>query len=91
MNPFLVISIIVAFVILLVGSAYFIIYYQHPDDRNEAYLPKAVVILGFALSGATVLMLPLDTANKEGYAGTSLAFSTCRAFIQSHSTRKIAH
>jgi LMBR1 domain-containing protein 1 len=70
MNPFLVISIIVAFVILLIGSAYFIVYYQHPDDSNEAYLPKAIVILGFALSGATVLMLPLDTANKDGYAGT---------------------
>ncbi|GAX12705.1 LMBR1 domain-containing protein 1 [Fistulifera solaris] len=69
MNPFLVISIIVAFVILLIGSAYFIVYYQHPDDSNEAYLPKAIVILGFALSGATVLMLPLDTANKDGYAG----------------------
>lgn len=70
MNPFLVISILAAFIILLVGSTYFIIYYQHPDDRNEAYIPKAVVILGFAMAGATVLMLPLDTANKEGYAGT---------------------
>jgi len=45
------------------------VYYQHPDDHNEAYAPKLVVTLGFVLAGATVLLLPLDVANNEGYPG----------------------
>lgn len=69
MNPFLIISIILGLGILLVAGVYLIVYYQHPDDRNEAYVPKVVVLLGFALAGGTVLLLPLDVANKEGYAG----------------------
>ena len=43
--------------------------YQHPDDKNDAYIPKLVVLFGFVLSGATVFALPLDVANNEGYAG----------------------
>ena len=69
-DVFLVVATVVAFVILLVGGFYLLVYYQHPDDHNEAYAPKAVVLLGFVLAGATVLMLPLDVANNEGYAGT---------------------
>ena len=44
---------------------------QHPDDKNEAYLPKILVLLGFTLSQACILLLPLDVANKDGYAGCS--------------------
>jgi LMBR1 domain-containing protein 1 len=69
-DVFLVISIIVALGVLLVAGVYLLIFYQHPDDHNEAYMPKAVVLLGFVLAGATVLLLPLDVANNEGYAGT---------------------
>ena len=68
----LVVSIIVALGILLVGGVYLLVYYQHPDDHNEAWIPKIVVIGGFVLAGATVLMFPLDVANNEGYAGESL-------------------
>ena len=67
---FLVIAIVVAVTILLIIGFYLLVNYQHPDDKNEAYLPKAVVVLGFCLAGITVLMLPLDVANNEGYAGT---------------------
>jgi LMBR1 domain-containing protein 1 len=69
-DVFLVIAIIVAFCVLVVAAVYLIVYYQHPDDHNEAYMPKAVVLFGFVLAGATVLLLPLDVANNEGYAGT---------------------
>ena len=69
-DVFLVISIIVAFFILAVVALYLLVYYQHPDDRNEAYIPKLVVLGGFVLAGATALLLPLDVANREGYAGT---------------------
>jgi hypothetical protein len=66
----LVVSILVALAVLSIGAVYLLVYYQHPDDHNEAWVPKLVVIFGFVLAGATVLMLPLDVANNEGYAGT---------------------
>jgi uncharacterized membrane protein len=69
-DVFLVISTIVGLGVLLVAGVYLLIFYQHPDDHNEAYMPKAVVLFGFVLAGATVLLLPLDVANNEGYAGT---------------------
>ena len=69
-DVFLIVSMIVAFCILVVVGVYLLVYYQHPDDHNDAYFPKLVVIGGFVLAGATVLLLPLDVANREGYAGT---------------------
>jgi LMBR1 domain-containing protein 1 len=67
---FLIVSITVAFFILLVVAVYLLVYYQHPDDRNEAYFPKIVVVVGIMLAGATALLLPLDVANNAGYSGT---------------------
>jgi len=60
---------VIGFVILTVVGLYLVVKYQHPDDKNDAYIPKLVVMFGFVLSGATVLLLPLDVANNEGYAG----------------------
>ena len=68
----LIISMIVAFGILVIMGVYLLVYYQHPDDHNDAYFPKIVVIGGFVLAGATVLLLPLDVANREGYPGPYL-------------------
>ena len=67
---FLILSTVVAFFILVVAGVYLLVHYQHPDDKNEAWLPKFVVLGGFVLAGATTLLLPLDVANREGYAGT---------------------
>jgi len=66
---FLIVATAVAFVILLVIAVYLLVYYQHPDDHNDAYFPKIIVILGIVLAGATCLLLPLDVANNDGYAG----------------------
>jgi len=66
---FLICVIVISLVILLVVGLYFLIKYQHPDDKNDAYIPKLIVWFGFVLAGATVLLLPLDVANNEGYAG----------------------
>eukprot|EP00569_Conticribra_weissflogii_P003296 CAMPEP_0171328156 /NCGR_PEP_ID=MMETSP0878-20121228/481_1 /TAXON_ID=67004 /ORGANISM="Thalassiosira weissflogii, Strain CCMP1336" /LENGTH=496 /DNA_ID=CAMNT_0011827985 /DNA_START=169 /DNA_END=1656 /DNA_ORIENTATION=- len=68
-DVFLIIVTVVAFFILLVVGLYLVVKFQHPDDKNDAYLPKLIVILGFVTSGATVLLLPLDKANGEGYPG----------------------
>jgi LMBR1 domain-containing protein 1 len=69
-DVFLIVATIVGFLILLVVGVYLLVYYSHPDDHNDAYFPKLVVILGFVIAGATVLLLPLDVANRAGYAGT---------------------
>lgn len=68
---FLIFTIVVAFVILTIIGLYLVVKYQHPDDKNDAYFPKLVVLFGFVLAGATVLLLPLDVANNEGFAGAS--------------------
>jgi LMBR1 domain-containing protein 1 len=68
-DVFLIVATVVAIVILLIIASYLLVHYQHPDDHNDAYVPKLIVLLGFVLAGATVLMLPLDVANNEGYAG----------------------
>jgi LMBR1 domain-containing protein 1 len=75
---FLIVATVVGFGILLVAGLYLVVYYSHPDDHNDAYFPKLVVILGFVLAGATVLLLPLDVANREGYAGTFFLVCLCR-------------
>lgn len=69
-DVFLILVITVAFLILVVGGVYFLVYYQHPDDKNTAYFPKIVVLGAFCIAGGTVLGLPLDVANNAGYAGT---------------------
>jgi LMBR1 domain-containing protein 1 len=84
---FLICVIVIAFLILLVVGLYLLVKYQHPDDNNDAYIPKLVVWLGFVFAGATVLLLPLDVANNEGYAGECAGSS---AFLGSH-TYSSAH
>mmetsp|Transcript_15419 Transcript_15419/g.33528 ORF Transcript_15419/g.33528 Transcript_15419/m.33528 type:complete len:560 (+) Transcript_15419:491-2170(+) len=68
-DVFLIVAIVVAFLILAVVGFYVLVKYQHPDDKNEAWFPKLVVWTGFVIAGATVLLLPLDVANNEGYPG----------------------
>ena len=73
-DVFLVICIVVAFAIMIVAGVYFIVYYQHPDDKNEAWVPKIVVLLGLCLAGGTVLGLPLDVGNNSTNPGALLSF-----------------
>ncbi len=81
----LIIVVSVTFFLLLVSAVYLLVYYQHPDDKNDAYFPKAVVVLGFMLAAGTVLGLPLDVANQSGYAGMCvLSFSYCIPFLESY-------
>ena len=68
-DVFLICVIVIAFVLQAIIGLYLVVKYQHPDDKNDAYIPKLVVWFGFILAGGTVLLLPLDVANNEGYAG----------------------
>ena len=66
---FLVLAMVISVILLIIISLYVLVHFQHPDDKNEAWLPKGTVILGFVMAGASVLLLPLDVANNENYVG----------------------
>jgi LMBR1 domain-containing protein 1 len=65
MNWWLVIiAIIIAF--LTLGLIFYLVFlYQHEEDRNQAWLPKGIVIFGLALACFNVLLLPYDVANRQ--------------------------
>jgi len=68
-NVFMIIVSVVVCVLVILASLYLIVYFQHPDDKNLAYFPKVIVILGLVLSAISILMLPLDVANNGGEGG----------------------
>lgn len=66
---FLLIVTLVAFCLCGVIGVYLMVHYQHPDDKNEAWFPKFVVLFGFILACGSVLSVSLDVANNDGYVG----------------------
>ncbi|GBF96088.1 hypothetical protein Rsub_08964 [Raphidocelis subcapitata] len=63
-------------VVLLAACVYVLIHYQHPDDGNQAWVPKIIIVLGLWLAMATVLMFPLDVANRAA-CSFGVAESAC--------------
>ncbi|KAG1339050.1 putative LIMR family protein [Cocos nucifera] len=64
-NLALVIVAVVVCVLVLLVSIYLLVNYQHPDDVNQAYFPKLVVVLGLSVAVISILMLPADVANRH--------------------------
>lgn len=64
-NVALVIVAAVVSVLVLLVSVYLLVNYQHPDDANQAYFPKLVVVLGITVAVLSILMLPADVANRQ--------------------------
>ncbi|GBG85570.1 hypothetical protein CBR_g40208 [Chara braunii] len=64
-NAFLIIMAVVVTVAVFLVNVYVLVNYQHPDDKNQAYLPKFVVVLGLSVAQISILMLPLDVANRK--------------------------
>ncbi|CAN6443065.1 unnamed protein product [Victoria cruziana] len=64
-NLILVIVAVVVCVIVFCFNIYLLVSYQHPDDVNQAYFPKIVVVLGLTIAGISILMLPADVANRQ--------------------------
>lgn len=75
-NWLLIFVSVVAAVLLLAACVYVLVHYQHPDDGNQAWLPKAVVVFGLWLAVATVLLFPLDVANRAA-CSFGVAESAC--------------
>ncbi|RDX57752.1 LIMR family protein [Mucuna pruriens] len=64
-NLALVIVAVVVCVIVFLFNVYLLVNYQHPDDANQAYFPKFVVVLGLSVAAISILMLPADVANRQ--------------------------
>ena len=65
MNWFLIIVVAAVALMTIALSVYIIVIYQHPEDKNQAWFPKLVVLLGLTVSIYTVLLFPLDVANQQ--------------------------
>jgi len=68
-SVFLIITSLVMSVIILICVAMLVIKFGHPDDKNAAKFPTAVVIFGLFLAFASVLIMPYDIANTRGAGG----------------------
>lgn len=77
--PPAVVTVVVAILVLLV-SLYLVVNYQHPEDRNQAWIPKIVVLLGFAVAFWTILLFPLDVANQQACA-LDVPLSSCETTL----------
>ena len=64
-NLALVIVAVVVCVLVFLFNVYLLVNYQHPDDANQAYFPKAVVVFGLSIAVISILMLPADVANRQ--------------------------
>ncbi|KMZ58359.1 LMBR1-like membrane protein [Zostera marina] len=64
-NLALVIVAIVVCVLVFLFNVYLLVNYQHPDDANQAYFPKFIVVLGLSIAAISILMLPADVANRQ--------------------------
>jgi hypothetical protein len=45
----LIVLAVVIPIIVFVFSFYLLVYFQHPEDRSTAYLPKIVVVSGLSI------------------------------------------
>lgn len=62
-NPYLVVVAVILALLIIAGSIYILVYFQHPEDKLVAWGPKVVVVLSLVLACYSILMLPLDVAN----------------------------
>ncbi len=58
-DPFLVVGLTLMMFIMLIINVYILAYWQHPEDKNQSYLAKLLIIFGLQLSAVSVLLLPV--------------------------------
>lgn len=76
-NWFLILVAAVIGVIVLAVCVYILVEYSHPEDRNQAWFPKFIVVIGLSLAILSVLLFPLDVANTDACA-QSVSPSSCK-------------
>eukprot|EP00833_Pecoramyces_ruminatium_P004669 jgi/Orpsp1_1/1178701/evm.model.c7180000066409.1 len=64
----LIIESVIFLVLIVISALYFLIYFQHPEDKWVAWAPKIVVLIGLVLAFCNILLLPMDIQNQRGEA-----------------------
>lgn len=64
-NWWLVVVACIVAVVALALIIYLVILFQSPEDKNQAWLPKIIVIIGLLMACFNVLLLPYDVANRK--------------------------
>jgi LMBR1 domain-containing protein 1 len=65
LNWWLIVVAAVMSLIIIGVIFYIVILYSSVEDKNQAWLPKVIVVLGLSLACFTVLLLPYDVANRK--------------------------
>jgi LMBR1 domain-containing protein 1 len=60
------------FLCFIAVNIYFVIYFQHPEDKNVAWWPKILVISGLAWGETCVMMLTMDVLNTPPFGGWTI-------------------
>lgn len=64
LNWWLIVVAVLAF-FLTIGLVFYLVFlYQSEEDKNQAWLPKIIVVSGLSLACFNVLLLPYDVANR---------------------------
>eukprot|EP00762_Andalucia_godoyi_P000572 ANDGO_05419.mRNA.1 LIMR family protein DDB_G0293610 len=72
LNVWIIVSMCIVALLILIASIYFLVYFSSPDDHNQAWIPKIVVVLGLCFSCFVVLLLPASVANQQSDGGLDL-------------------
>lgn len=75
-NVFLIIVTVIVAVLVALTTLYLLVAFAHPEDRNQAWFPKIVVCSSMFIAIITVLMFPLDVANRSA-CDEKVLFSDC--------------
>lgn len=75
-NWFLIIVVVAVAILTALLSVYIIVIYQHPEDKNQAWFPKIVVLLGLCVAIWSILLFPLDVADAES-CDLNIPLSSC--------------
>lgn len=64
-NVILIITAIVLIVLFSIANFYLLVYFSSVEDKNTAWFPKIVVLLGLLLLEVNILLLPMDVSNER--------------------------
>lgn len=68
-DPFLIVGIAIQIIVILIANIYTFVNYASPDDINDSYFPKIIIVFSMQVSLMCVLLLPIDVANNAGNPG----------------------